>query len=494
MPTERQSQGCTCPKYLALLAENARLKEQFDHLQRENARYRRELGRLRKTMLEKPFGLSTPSAKQPVKASTPPPPDEAELRRRKGGARKGHKGHGWKKRVPDEEVELPAPERCPCCGGELVDPPFAPEETREVVSAPPAKARVRRYRVHVKYCPRCAKPVRPRINGVLPGCRHDNSLLARAAVDTYFHGIPAGTVARRLGVDKGTLLQAFVRVAKKLEAAVGRLLETIRSSPLAQGDESPWRTDGNNGYCWVFIAGNAIVYRCGVSRASSVAKDALGEDYRGLFLSDRYAGYGFIACRAYCLEHLRRDALQLAEDDTGSAECAAYAAQIVPLLSEIMKLRRLHGHDPGAYRAAALDAARRLWRIVTAPSADEAVQQHKNLFLDFRLRPWQWLAGPQVPADNNRSEREIRPVAIARKVSHGSQSERGAKTRGTFMSILHTLAACRADPGERLERALDTLAGNPGADLFDALFGGLDLAIPVLPNGPLTVLPPAVLA
>ena len=98
------------------------------------------------------------------------------------------------------------------------------------------------------------------------------------------------------------------------------------------------------------------------------------------------------------------------------------------------------------------------------------------------------------PADNNRSEREIRPIAIARKTSHGSQSERGAKTRGTFMSILHTLASCGADPGERLERALDTLAGNPGADLFDALFGGLDLAIPVLPNGPLTALPPAVLA
>ena len=159
-----------------------------------------------------------------------------------------------------------------------------------------------------------------------------------------------------------------------------------------------------------------------------------------------------------------------------------------------MKLRRLHGHDPGTYRAAALDAARRLRRIVETPSADEAVQQHTNLFLDIRLRPWQWLSGPQVPADNNRSEREIRPIAIARKTSHGSQSERGAKTRGTFMSILHTLASCGADPGERLERALDTLAGNPGTDLFDALFDGLDLAIPVLPNGPLTALPSAVLA
>ena len=494
MPTERQSQGCICPKYSALVSEVERLKEQLAHLKRENDRYRRDLGRMHASMVEKPFGLSTPSAKQPVKASTPAPPDEDELRRRKGGAPAGHKGHGWKKLEPDEEVELPAPERCPCCGGELVDPPFDSVETRDVVSAPPAKAQVRRYNVHVKFCPHCAKPVRTRIPGVLPNCRYDNSLVARAAADTYFHGIPFGTVSRRLGVNKGTLFQAFARVAKKLEPAVERLFGTIRSSPLAQGDESTWRTDGKNGYAWVFIAGNAVAFKCGVTRASAVAKEALGEKFQGLYLSDRYAGYDFLAHRAYCLEHLRRDALQIAEDDPDSAECAAYAAQIVPVLSEIMKLRRRHGHDPGAYHAAALDAARRLRKIVSAPSQDEAVQQHKNLFLDMRLRPWQWLVGPEVPADNNRSEREIRPIAIARKVSHGSQSEQGAKERGSFMSILHSLAACGADPGDRLERALDALADNPKADLFDALFGGLDLDIPVLSGPILTSLPASVTA
>lgn len=492
MPTERQSQDCRCPKYLDLVSKVAHLEGQLAHLKRENDRYRRDLGRLRAAMVEKPFGLSTPSAKQPVKASTPAPPDEAEVQRRKGGAPARHKGHGWKTLEPDEEVELLAPERCPCCGGELVDPPFDSEETRDVVSAPPAKAHVRRCHLHVKFCPHCAKPVRTRIPGVLPGCRYDNSLIARAAANTYLHGIPVGTVSRQLGVNKGTLFQTFARVAKKLEPVVERLFETIRSSPLAQGDESTWRTDGKNGYTWVFIAGNAVAFKCGVTRASAVAKEALGEKFPGLYLSDRYAGYDFLAHRAYCLEHLRRDALQIAEDSPDSPECVAYAAQIVPLLAEIMKLRRLHGHDPGAYRAAALDAARRLWKIVSARAQDEAVQQHKNLFLEVRLRPWQWLVGPEVPADNNRSEREIRPIAIARKVSHGSQSEQGAKERGTFMSILHTLAACGADPGERLERALDALAENPDANLFDALFDGLDLALPVLSGPIFTALPASV--
>ena len=59
MPTERQSQGCICPKYSALVSEVERLKEQLAHLKRENDRYRRDLGRMHASMVEKPFGLST---------------------------------------------------------------------------------------------------------------------------------------------------------------------------------------------------------------------------------------------------------------------------------------------------------------------------------------------------------------------------------------------------------------------------------------------------
>lgn len=493
MPTDRQSAGCCCPKHSAAISRIALLEGQLEHERRENARLRRELGRVRRTAQERPFGLSTPSGKQAVKASSPEPSDEAERKRRMGGASKGHQGHGWKQLTPDETVDLPAPERCPCCGGGLVDPPFGAEETRDVVEARPVKAHVRRYRLRVKFCPRCAKPVRKRLAGVFPGHRHANSLIARAATDFYLHGIPLGTVSRRLGVGKGTLLDLFRRVSKRLEAAVDGLRALIRSSPLAQGDETPWRTDGRNGYSWVFLAGNAVVFVCGATRAAAVAKEAL-EGFSGLFLSDRYAGYAFLAFRAFCLEHLRRDALQIAEDNPGSEECARYAAAVVPLLAEAMKLRRLHGHDPGAYRTAAQDVARRLHRVVWAEAADPAVQQHQLVFRDSRLRTWQWLLGPEVPADNNRSEREIRPLAIARKISHGSQSERGAQEREVFMSVLHTLRACGTDPDTRLERALDALALSPSADPFDALFADLDFALPCLPHGPLQTLPHAVTA
>ena len=44
-----------------------------------------------------------------------------------------------------------------------------------------------------------------------------------------------------------------------------------------------------------------------------------------------------------------------------------------------------------------------------------------------------------VPSSNNHAEREVRPAVLMRKASYGSQSERGAATRGILMSVFRTL-------------------------------------------------------
>jgi transposase len=69
-----------------------------------------------------------------------------------------------------------------------------------------------------------------------------------------------------------------------------------------------------------------------------------------------------------------------------------------------------------------------------------------------------------VPADNNRAERELRPTVIARKVSFGSQSDAGAKTREVLMSVVHTLAKRVPDPEAHFKAVLDQLAADPTQD------------------------------
>ncbi len=53
---------------------------------------------------------------------------------------------------------------------------------------------------------------------------------------------------------------------------------------------------------------------------------------------------------------------------------------------------------------------------------------------------------PDLPADNNLAERSIRPLVIMRKISGGSRSEDGSKTRLTLASLLGTGQARHLNP------------------------------------------------
>ena len=75
-----------------------------------------------------------------------------------------------------------------------------------------------------------------------------------------------------------------------------------------------------------------------------------------------------------------------------------------------------------------------------------------------------------VPSDNNRSERELRPTVIARKVSFGSQSEAGAKTREIMMSLLHTLKKRQQLAEDYFKSVLDRLACDIQQDAVSLLF------------------------
>ncbi len=55
-------------------------------------------------------------------------------------------------------------------------------------------------------------------------------------------------------------------------------------------------------------------------------------------------------------------------------------------------------------------------------------------------------ATPACPSDNNPAERALRPWVIMRKISGGSRSHEGSKTRLTLFSLVSTWAARGLNP------------------------------------------------
>jgi transposase len=58
------------------------------------------------------------------------------------------------------------------------------------------------------------------------------------------------------------------------------LIEAYRNSPVKHADETGWRTDGNNGYAWLFCTPEISIFRIRKTRSASVPNPHISQDFR----------------------------------------------------------------------------------------------------------------------------------------------------------------------------------------------------------------------
>ena len=439
-------------------------QREIDRLKEENVLLRQRLSyRERK---EGFFGSSTPSSQQPLKANT----EEVKKPR---GAKIGHKGFGRKgfcvsqaDRV--ERVEAGVAEVCPFCGGSLQD---KGEESRSVLDIHPVKAQRVVYLRKKKWCRRCGKTFAGEVPGVLPRNLYSNQLMATATTMHYLYGIPLGRICEQVGVGDGSLVEIFHRMARLFSGVIPTLIEEYRQAPVKHADETGWRTDGKNGYAWLFATVKSSLFLFKKTRSSSVPRAIFGsERLPGTLVVDRYNGYNKMPCELqYCYSHLLREVEDLEKEFADQAEIKAFVGSVAPLLTLAMGLRGQPISD-AQFLLKASEVKGQIKATMQSPAQHMGIRRIQDIFTEHEGRLYHWADNREVPADNNLAERDLRPTVIARKVSFGSQSDAGAHTRSVLMTVAHTLRKRGEDVAARLKYALDELAKDMSKDPFPLLF------------------------
>ncbi len=403
------------------LCQSCREKQRtIDRLQQEIQSLREKVHRLERKAEAGPFGSSTPSAKIPVKANT-----AEEQRSQPGGAQPGHAGHG-RQAVEDtaaERIETIAVEpACPYCGGVLEHKEY---RDRPVIDSQPLRAEPILYQLERARCPRCGKTVQARAPEVLPKSLYGNQLVTQVVFPHHRQGVPMGRLCDQPGISLGAVVDILHRMAALFRGVMGKLVEDYRQAPVRHADETGWRTDGHSGYAWLFASATVSLFLFRATRSAQIPKEA--------------------------------------KEFPGETEVTAFTSTLIPLLAEAMHLRGRPLADADYYDQARL-LRQQIEDLVEQPAQHLGVRQIQGIFRDNAHRLYHWVENRAVPADNNRAERELRPTVIARKVSFGSQSDAGAKTREILMSVVHTLAKRIADPEARFKSVLDQLAADPTQD------------------------------
>jgi hypothetical protein len=260
-------------------------------------------------------------------------------------------------------------------------------------------------------------------------------------------------------------------LAHLFDGVPDRLLRLYRRAPVKHADETGWRDDGRNGYAWLFCTSTLSIFRFRSTRSGTVARDVFGAGrHAGTLVVDRYAAYNqYRGPIQYCYAHLSRDVEKLPVEFPQNPEIARFTDALVPQLAAAMHLHSQSLSDTQYDRQAAAIKTQ-IVTLIDARATHPAIQGIQNLFREKAARMYRWAADRRVPADNNRAERELRPLVIARKNSYGSQSSRGAHTREILMTVLHTLKKRQPQVTDAFKAALDHLALNPALDPYDALF------------------------
>lgn len=451
----------SCPECL-------KKQREIDALKEENQRLKQKLRYQDRKSQEGFFGSSTPSSKIPLKPNRPD-----KQGRKPKGARPGHLGRGrpGASFVQGEHLTTVVPstgDRCPQCGFPFVDKGYT---ERLVMESRPLRAEPLLYWLPKRYCPKCRRIFQPSAPGVLPKNLYGNQLMANAATMYYLHGVPLGRVCEQLQANPGSLIECFHRMAHLFAPVLPKLIEAYRQSPVKHADETGWRTDGHNGYVWLFATETISLFLFRQTRSGKIPRTILGNHpLPGVLVVDRYAGYNRVPCPLqYCYAHLLREIQELEKNFPESVEVKTFVNVLAPLLATAMSLRHQPISDAEFYQKAAETKAQILV-AVEAPAQHLGIRHIQDLFRENAHRLYHWTQNRQIPAENNLAERDLRPTVIARKVSFGSASDAGAHTRGTLMSLLYSLKKQKIDVTKRLKEALDHLAKDIQQDPFALIF------------------------
>lgn len=430
------------------------LQTKVAHLETDNQVLREENRQLKQEVQKLQLQLLKKKSRPPFhpKADTEPATDKQPRKIRV-------QAYTRKRSAPTHRV-FHAPSHCDHCGVPISGQSVA--WTREIIDLPVIKPTITEHLVLKRRCWNCGQTTVPAVDlsGLAVGkSRIGVNLMSAIITLKERFRLPVRMIRQylkifcRLDLSIGEIVLLLHKTAGAGQAAYQQLQARLRASPTVHGDETGWRENGRNGYIWSFNT-PAIRYFCyRKSRGSQVVTEVLGKEFEGVLVTDFYSSYnihdGF---HQRCWAHLLRDVKDLAKWFPDHPELLPLVKTITGFFETAKQCQAgdsdlKHRHDQRR------QLEEKLLNLVTPYLSQKDHPFHIlatriDRFLDELFI---FVLDKNIPATNNSAERALRHSVIARKISGGTRSEKGSRTKEVLSSLfgtwevmgLNSLAECR---------------------------------------------------
>jgi transposase len=376
--------------------------------------------------------------------------------------RKPGQGTFSRRTAPSNTPAAPPPEkvpvtvvRCPCCGGELKFERV--DEVSNTDIPPQPEPEIRRYAVEVFRCQACGQRTRGRHPDVAPdqygatAHRLGRRVMAAAHTMHYGYGVPmrkVPSILRELTgvqVTQGALTEDALR---RTQGEVGTAYQALRAGvcqqPTVNTDDTGFRINGVPAFVMAFDTPASTVYQIRLRHRNEEVRELIPADYGGVMGTDCGKSYDaeelLGVAQQKCIPHIQRNLDEVLESKRGPA--AGFGRKLKDLLWQGMELWKAHhqGEVPDyAEQVQQLDAQ------VTHHLRMRTLQDDDNQRLldgiglhHDRGNLLRFLHQPEVEPTNNRAERALRFIVIARDTGQYAKNDRGAEAYAAFASVIRT--------------------------------------------------------
>jgi transposase len=453
-----------------------RMDEQIQQLTKQvteqAAKHEKRIAELERRLGRNSQNSSVPPSQDPPGAPERKRPDPSG---RSQGAQPGHRGKG-RKLLPAEAVDRVVdhrPQRCGCGHRfEEGDAEGAGTPARhQVTELPEIAVEVTEHRRHRSRCPDCGKATRAELPADVPAGAFGPRLeaaVATLAVRNRVSRRDTVELAGELfgaGLASGTVDAILARTGQALEEPYEGLLECIRNAPVLNVDETGWKLRGDKRALWGAVTSRAAVFRIAPDRHEREAIALLGKDFEGILGSDRWWAYrGFDPDRRQvCWSHLIRDLTAHAEGLAAQKRFGEAGLDIARRLFEAWDRFQEHGDRRRLKREVAplKRELKALLRRGCKGRPNKLTWGFSKNLLKIWPALWTFTVLEGVEPTNNVAERALRGPVIYRKLSLGSQSERGEQT---IERLLSASVTCRLQKRSLFAYLADVLGARVRGD------------------------------
>lgn len=362
----------------------------------------------------------------------------------KKGGQSGHKGHTLEMSSTPNEVIVHVPFFCNSCGFNLENLPETLTERRQVIDLPPIVPIYTEHQSFSKIC-LCGKVCKGSFpQNINAPIQYGESIECLASYFSVRQYLPYQRMKEMLSdvfgvsICQASLVNAISRFAQKALPVYNRIKANIQKAEVVGSDETGMKVNGKKG--WYFAWQNKFntLIDFSFSRGFDTIEMLFPQGFnKSVMVTDCWAAQLKVNANAHqiCLAHLTRELNYFIETN----KCQ-WEIEFKDLLVEAIKLKeKIINYDIPIPERQNLELRLEKLLNFTELSKNKKLRAFQKRMLKHKNKLFPFLYHPEVPPDNNATERAIRNVKVKQKVSGQFVSEQCAKDFAVIRSVLDTV-------------------------------------------------------